>query len=147
MQVTRLEFHIHEPLNRYKETAMVLLACIVVACSARLEWLDISLRWSCTVTWAQNLLVRPLGITSTVSFGCGCLLDGLIVMALMRSGGHANVGSQDATVKCQQLRALHLRVKAVPDHWYLRYDGKPGKDSGHKRIDISDPWTLVAVKR
>ena len=43
----------------YKETAMVILACIVVACSARLEALDLRLDWYCHDRCAQELLVRP----------------------------------------------------------------------------------------
>ena len=37
---------------------MVVLACIVVACSARLEALDLRLDWYCSDGCTQNLLVR-----------------------------------------------------------------------------------------
>ena len=60
--MARLEIHIRCSLPgnfyRYKETIMVVLACIVVACSARLEALDLRLDWYCT-DCAQDLLVRP----------------------------------------------------------------------------------------
>ena len=44
----------------YKETAMVLLACIVVACSARLEVLDLHLGWYNEEACVLSLLARPL---------------------------------------------------------------------------------------
>lgn len=48
VQVTRLELSMHSegaPTARYKETAMAVLACIVVSCSARLEALDLRMDW------------------------------------------------------------------------------------------------------
>ena len=57
MQVIRLEVRIHGEMVRewelddstaqLRENAMAVLACIVVACSARLEELDLHLDWMC----------------------------------------------------------------------------------------------------
>ena len=70
-QVTRLVVCIRKPRDvLYKQADMAVLACIVVACSARLESLDLSLgssRFSSANNpCAQHLLVRPLCIS-------GCL--------------------------------------------------------------------------
>ena len=63
VQVTYLEIHIRneldsQPAAANKESALAALACIVVACSARLEGLDLRLDWCCADAYAQNLLVR-----------------------------------------------------------------------------------------
>ena len=63
LQVTHLKVCIRRklPETRYTETDMVVLACVVVACSARLEVLDLSLGdWSDSSSdkpYAQSLLV------------------------------------------------------------------------------------------
>ena len=84
MQVTCLEVSIHvvpnkedldERTARYRETAMAVLACIVVACSARLEALALHLDWCCADAWAQDLLVRQLWL-SLQYFALVCLPSG-----------------------------------------------------------------------
>ena len=47
----------------YKEDAMAVLACIVVACSARLEALHLRLDGWCTSSCTQDLLVRLLWLS------------------------------------------------------------------------------------
>lgn len=76
MQVTRLEVRIRNVVPNQeemddctaqcRESAMAVLACIVVACRARLEALVLCLDWSCANAWAQDLLVRRITI---ISFG------------------------------------------------------------------------------
>ena len=68
LQVTRLEICICDKLRDvlYKEADMAVLACIIVACSARLESLDLTLDWSSTSSvnpYVQHLLVRPFHIS------------------------------------------------------------------------------------
>ena len=58
---------------------MAVLACIVVACSARLESLDLTLDWSSSSSvnpYAQSLLVRPL--RTSVDLFCFALGLGLL---------------------------------------------------------------------
>ena len=63
VQVTCLEIHIHNEVDSErtapnKEAAVAALACIVVACSARLTVLDLRLDWQYTDGYAEELLVR-----------------------------------------------------------------------------------------
>ena len=48
------------PTAPYKETAMAILACIVVACSPRLDTLDLRMDWYSDAACAENLLVSLL---------------------------------------------------------------------------------------
>ena len=73
VQVTRLQVCIHcqgVPTAQYKETTMAVLACIIVACSARLGALDLRLDWYCREACAENLLVRLLRLTPHQSRLC-----------------------------------------------------------------------------
>ena len=70
MQVTRLEVRVHckDVLTAAcRETAMVVLACIVVACSTRLEALDLHFHCFWVEYHTQQLLVRRFGWRLNIS--------------------------------------------------------------------------------
>ena len=150
LQVTSLELRVRcvqsADLLQYKETAMVVLACIVVACNARLEALDLRLDWYCTGQCAQELLVRPPWRV--------CLLKGLLKLLLSRVVAHARacIPAQTAAVLCRQLQSLRLGVQRA----LSLSDGRDpprspkwtrsAKDAHHE-VEFSDPWALVAAKR
>ena len=85
LQVTRLEICIRRKQPQdvlYKEADMAVLSCVVVACSARLESLDLCLGSSSTSSadpYAQSLLVRPLCLgVRLYCVGLGLLKEALI---------------------------------------------------------------------
>ena len=72
MQVTHLEIHIRnelivQPVATTKESVLAALACIVVACSARLEALDLRLEWCCKDAVIQKVLVRHSSLSPCIS--------------------------------------------------------------------------------
>ena len=121
---------------------MAVLACIVVACSARLGALDLRFDWYCREACAQNLLVRPLRLTlnslAAVPSPAWAPAQSNYELARVFT---CTVPWQHAATLCRQLWSLHFEAgTAVPD-WS---PSSPSLTAETRReIDFSDPWTLV----
>ena len=151
LQVTRLEVHIRCVLPggfyRYKETVLVILACIVVACSARLEALDLRLDWYYRDFCVEYLLVSPHWRV--------CNVNSLLRPLPRRKVAYASVSTpwQGAAALCRQLQSLRLGLQRASGLGWAS-DSPPrsplwtqeGEDA-YRELEFSDPWTLVAVKR
>ena len=126
MQVTYLEVHIRnelvsQPVATSKEAALAALACIVVACSARLEALDLRLEWCCTDSCAQNLLVRH-SLLSPYILCLGCyppkrssttLAELEELLSWKSCSRFWCLPWQHAAALCGQLQSLHLEVQST----------------------------------
>ncbi len=144
---------------------MVVLACIVVACSARLEVLDLSLD-SCSPVnkhlnegyfanpYAQGLLVRP-----RVAFHPGRVPSGQVEDLLSCTAAQAIVCFlwQCAAALCEQLRSLHLSARGEDLLWPSHVANadwasvillnRSGPEDICNEVDFADPWRTVAARR
>ena len=133
---------------------MVVLACIVVACSARLEILDLDLDWgnSTEKPFAQTLLVGQLSVSVSA---CTVLPKvGLLKEVLSCCSTHFMLCSlwQFAAASCRQLQSLHLAVWGAEHlqwpgeiryaEWTSTWLGRGTLAEEYYDLDIYDPRTL-----